>query len=899
MDYYKKDIKEIYKEFSTSKEGLSAKKAQENFEKYGPNELKQKKKISPWKIFFGQFTDPMVVVLIIAAIISVIIGYIEYTHNPGSSLLSHQFEAILIIVIIVVNAIIGFKQEYSAEKAIEALKKLASLKSVVLRDGKKVKIDSKDIVPGDILVLEEGEKIPADSRIISLVNLKCEEAALTGESLPVEKELKIYNKDLGVGDRKNMIFSGTIITQGKGLAVVVKTGMLTEIGKIADMIQSTEDGETPLQKKLAVLGKKLGLITLGICIAVFILGVFKGNIQDIDYVLNVFLRAVSLAVAAIPEGLPIVVTIALSLGVGRMIKRNALIRNLPSVETLGSTTVICSDKTGTLTHNQMTVKKVYVDGKTIDVNGAGYEPEGTFSDETKDMGLLLRIGLLNNDSKLVIEKKKYSVIGDPTEGALVVSAAKKGLDKEEIDKKYPRLDELPFDSTRKMMTTIHNISSKKYGYTKGAPDILLKNCDRIIIDGKVKKLDSKTRKQVMDKNLELSSEALRVLGFAYKELTAKTKKSDYEENMIFVGLQGMIDPPRSEVKDAIAKCKSASIKVIMITGDYIGTAKAIATELGIEGKAILGEELKNIDLAKEVENIGVYARVNPEDKMLIVEALQNKGHVVAMTGDGVNDAPALKKADMGISMGITGTDVAKEASDMILTDDNFASIVNAVEEGRGIFDNIMKFILYLLSSNIGEVFVVFFGMIFNSGFAISAFQLLWINVVTDGLPATALSVDPIDDDVMTRKPRKMKSGVLNRFKMWFMVSIGVIMMIGVLGIYEYSFKASAGNQVYATTMAFTTLMMFQMFNVFNCRSLVKSTFKVGIFSNMHLVKAVIFSITTHVGLLFVTKIFPAFGESIGITILSLMDWLIVSAVASTVVIVWEILKGVGIKGHNA
>ncbi len=898
MDYYKAKLKEVYAELQSSEKGLTTEEVQKRLEKYGPNELQQKKKDSPFKIFISQFQDPLVLVLIAAALISLGIGYFEHVQH-GAPLIESFVEAGVIGVILIVNAVLGFVQEYNAEKAIEALKRMASLKAVVLRDGRKTEVEARDLVPGDIIVLSEGEKIPADSRLIELANLQTQEAALTGESLPVKKEITEYKADLALGDRKNMIYSGTVITQGKGLAIVATTGMQTEIGKIATLIQEAEKEETPLQKKLEQLGKFLGILTLGICVIVFVAGLLRGF-----PLMEIFIYSVGLAVAAIPEGLPAVVTIALALGVKRMVRRHALIRKLPSVETLGSTTVICSDKTGTLTHNEMTVRKIYVDGEYIDIDGSGYDPHGKFSHNTKDLELLLKIGTLNNDAKLEKQGDEYKIIGDPTEGALIVSAAKAGIDKEILDNKHKRVDELPFDSTRKMMSTVHNILGKKLVYVKGAPDILLSRCSKIIEAGKVIKLTPDKKKKILAANEKFAGEALRVLGFAYKELK-KDKKDDWEKDLVFVGLQGMIDPPRKEVRDAIKRCRTAGIKVVMITGDFIGTAKAIAGELGIEGRAVQGSELEKMDLDKEVESIGVYARVNPEDKMMIVDALKRRGHVVAMTGDGVNDAPALKKSDLGIAMGITGTDVAKEASDMILTDDNFASIVNAVEEGRTIYDNIRKFVVYLLSSNIGEILVVFSSILLGLPLPVVVTQLLWINLVTDGLPATALSVDPAENGIMEIKPRKKDSNIIGKKLGFTMFLMGLVMMAATIGIFVYYLMQGGwtfGTPItesndalyrYASTIAFTTLMMLQMFNVLNARSQRRSIFNATLFHNRWLWLAIGSSIGLHLLVLY-----TPLGFLFRTVPISFTDWIIITIVSSSVLFAGEILKLFGVRQND-
>jgi Ca2+-transporting ATPase len=577
---YYQPLKEVLDELNTSEKGLSSSEAKKRLEKYGPNILEEKEKISPLKIFLSQFSSAIVWILIGAIVISLFIG--------------EAIDAIVIGIILVLNAVLGFIQEYKAEKSIEALKKMASLKAFVLRDGKEIVIDAEQLVPGDIIILETGEKIPADSRLIEIANLQTQEAALTGESMPVKKILSILKKGISIGDRKNMVFSGTIITNGRGKAVVAKTGMNTEIGRIAHLIQTTEIIKTPLQKKLAVLAKWLGIATIVIAAIVFLSGVLKG-----ESILEFLLVAVSLAVAAIPEGLPAVVTISLGLGVKRMIKRNALVRKLPSVETLGCTTVICSDKTGTLTHNEMTVKKLFVDNQVVDVSGSGYEPIGNFSKHTKNMDLLLKIGSLCNDSELTKEKT-WQVIGDPTEGALIVSAAKLGMSREKLEKENPRIGEIPFDSKNKRMTTINEVKGKRVAYVKGAPDVLLDLCQNIVINAQVKKLTPAMKKKILEENELFASSALRVLGFAYKELKHEKREGEIEKDLTFVGLQGMIDPPREEVKESISKCEKAGIKVVMITGDFRGTAVAIAKELGIKGKAITGEEIDNIDLDKEV-----------------------------------------------------------------------------------------------------------------------------------------------------------------------------------------------------------------------------------------------------------------------------------------------------------
>ncbi|RLE38932.1 hypothetical protein DRJ17_02440 [Candidatus Woesearchaeota archaeon] len=870
MTYYDKPLRDVFLLLGTNKHGLTSEEAAIRIEKYGLNEIIREKKISKLKIFFSQFKSFIIYILIFAFFVSIIIGLVEHSREE-------IIDAAVIFAILILNALLGFFQEYKAEKSIEALKKLASLKARVIRDGKEQKIDAKEVVPGDILVLAEGDKVPADARLIRAINLETQEASLTGESTPVEKHV-CYLENKPIAEQSNMVFSSTIITRGKGLAVVTATGMKSEIGKIATMIQETEEIVTPLQQKLKQLGKLLSIAVIGICLIVFFTGILSGNSIKI-----MFLAAIGLAVAAVPEGLPAVVTISLSLGVRRLIKRNALIRKLPSVETLGSTTVICADKTGTLTHNQMTVKKLFVNNKVIDVTGSGYKPEGEFLingklADPKDYDILLRIGALCNDAKIENEK----VIGDPTEAALIISAQKAEYSQKTLNTTFPRIDEIPFESSRKMMSTIHDDEGKCLMLTKGAPDILLQRCTKVLINGKEQKMTVEYQKKIIKQNEEFACKALRVLGFAYRYLDGPKT----EDNLVFVGLQAMIDPPRQEVREAIAKCKSAGIKVVMITGDHLTTAIAIARELGIEGKAMTGQDLAKIkNLEDYVKEIGIYARVNPEHKQKIVTAFQKHNHVVAMTGDGVNDAPALKRADIGIAMGITGTDVSKEASDMILTDDNFASIVNAIEEGRGIYDNIKKFLKYLLSSNTGEVLTMFIGILtLKAGgktlLPLLALHLLWINIVTDGAPAISLSVDPISKDVMQRKPSKKSEPIITKSRGLDLFFIGIIMAAGTLIAFNYGMRT---NYVYATTIAFCTLVFYQMFNVFNCRSEKSTIFKVK--RNNWLLLAVTSSITLQLIVIY-TPLNVAFKT----TQLQAFDWIVVILLSSTVLIYGELYR---------
>lgn len=844
--YYTKTKQEIFKEFNSNIEGLSSSQAKTRLEKYGPNILKQGKKISALQIFISQFKSFLVYILIAAVIIS--------------TLLHEYIDAVVIAIILVLNAIMGFVQEYNAEKSIEALKKLTSLKAKVLRDGKETEIPTEEVVVGDIVLLEEGDKIPADARVIESINLETAEASLTGESTPVEKKDSVLSDGSAIGDQKNMVFSSTIITKGRGKGIVCATAMKTEIGKIAKMIQEADDGPTPLQLKLKRLGERLGMLTIAICLVVFI----AGSLRTGQYA-EMFLASIALAVAAIPEGLPAVVTISLGLGVQRMVKRNALVRKLPSVETLGSTTVICSDKTGTLTKNQMTVTKLYANNEEIEVTGRGYDFTGSFSKDPKNFELLLKIGLLCNNSNL----EDNNVIGDPTEGSLIVSAAKAKLDKEKVSKEFARIKEIPFDSDRKLMTTVH-IDNKKYvAYTKGAPDNIINKCNKIYKKGKISVMTKEDRDNIIRANDTFANSALRVLGFAFKEVA--TPKDANEKDMVFVGLQGMIDPAREEVKGAIVKCKEAGIKVIMITGDHKLTAMAIAHDLGIKGKALTGAELDKLNIDDIVEDVSIYARVSPEHKMRITTALKKKGHVVAMTGDGVNDAPALKNADIGIAMGITGTDVSKEASDMILTDDNFTSIVSAVEEGRHIYENIKKFVNYLLSSNFGEVLVIFSAILIGLPLPITAIQILWINLVTDGLPALALGVDSASPNIMKNKPKKNEN-IITKNTVFDITSIGILMATACIVLFSIYYKT---DLIKAQTICFTTLVTLEIVRIY----MIRSEYKLKILSNKYLIISVLVSI-----ILQLTVIYSPLNKIFNTVPLGINDWMMIMGATAMVFI---------------
>lgn len=835
---YNQKIEDVFTNLKASKKGLTTHQAEQRLHKYGFNELETKEGIHPLKIFIQQFASPLIWILLGALAVSIFLG--------------EKVDAIFIGIILIINAILGFKQEYNAEKSIEALQKMASLKAKVIRDQHIIKIESRNVVPGDILILEEGDKVPADARFFEVHSLDTQEAPLTGESLPVKKDTKVLAEKTPLADQINMAFAGTIITKGRGQAIVTNTGMTTQVGKIAKLIHKSTQKETPLQKKLKNLGKYLSIIVLVVAVLVFVIGIIFGK-----PIVDQFLTAIALAVAAIPEGLPAVITISLALGVKKMIKKNALIRKLPSVETLGSVNVICTDKTGTLTHNEMTVTKIFAHNTVIDITGSGYEPTGEFfvdkkKIKTKSIDLLLKIGLNCNNSKINKKKNKFEIIGDPTEGCLLVSAQKAGVKDND-----PRINEIPFSSERKMMTTIHKSG---YSYTKGAPEIILDKCNRIYINGQIKRLDKAQKQQILSQNKKFADQALRVLAFSFNNNT-----KNYEKDMVFVGLQAMIDPPRQEVKDAIKKCHKAGIKVIMITGDQINTAKAIAKELGITGEALTGQDLDKTNVNTAIKKVGIFARVNPEHKLKIVEALKKKGYVVAMTGDGVNDAPALKKADIGISMGITGTDVAKEASDMILTDDNFTSIVNAVEEGRGIFDNIRKFVSYLLSSNLGEIIVILLASILLLPNPVTAIQILWINLITDGLPAVALSKDPHSPGIMEQKPRPHKENIVSKKIRNDIFIMGIL--IGIVTLILFYLYLGSGIMK-AQTIAFTALVSFEIVRL----QIIRSNYNLNPFSNKYL----IYAVTGSLGLHLMTIYVPFFNNIFKTVPLDLIDWGIIA-----------------------
>ncbi len=820
--------------------GLTPAESAARLERVGPNELIERQGPSFWKLLLNQFNQFLVIILVVSALISFALG--EWLDGGA------------IMAIVILNAIIGVVQESKAEEALAALKKLAAPEAKVIRDGHQLAVPANQLVPGDLVVLETGNYIPADLRLVKSVNLRIEEASLTGESVPVEKYAHVQlPADAPLGDRHNCAYMSTVITYGRGQGIVVETGMSTEIGHIAEMIQTYEEEPTPLQVKLDQLGKWLGWGALIFCAIIFVAGWLQGREW-----LEMFMVAVSLAIAAVPEGLPAVVTICLALGLQRMINRHALIRKLPAVETLGSATVICSDKTGTLTQNEMTAIQLYVDRTILTITGEGYRPEGEFQDDGRSVDLagypgsrlLLRAATLCNDAYLETgEGDGWRMVGDPTEGALVVAAAKADLWHNKLAQDYPRLDEIPFDSTRKRMTTLH--PDPRYGgyvaYIKGAPDLLLQLSDKVVEDGTERPLTDEKRRNILEVNESLASNALRVLGVAYRplaELPASPTAEEVERNLTFVGLVGMIDPARPEVKSAVALARHAGIKTVMVTGDYKNTALAIARELDLisgEAVALTGPELDRLsdaDFEAQAEEVDVYARVSPAHKVRIVEALKARGHVVAMTGDGVNDAPALKRANIGVAMGITGTDVSKETADMVLTDDNYTSIVSAVEEGRIIYSNIRKFVYYLLSCNMGEIMIVFLATLFGWPVPLTAIQLLTLNLVTDGPPALALGLEKGDPDIMDRPPRPVNEPIINREMIGGIAVQTIAITAAVLSAFVVGRHWHPGDEVLAQTMAFATLAISELLRAYTSRSEHYGLHQIGVLSNKYMQWAV-------------------------------------------------------------
>jgi Ca2+-transporting ATPase len=871
---------------SDADRGLSEVESRRRLGEYGANELEVDSRISPVILLLEQFKNILVVILLVAVALSAFLG--------------HTVEASAIAVIVLFAVLLGFVQEYRAERAIEALRKMAEPVATVIRDGMEIDIPSRELVPGDIIILLTGKKVPADGRIISAVNLQADEAALTGESLPVEKQSEpLESAELPVGDRRNMVYAGTALTYGRGRALVVATGLQTEFGKIAQMLKTVRTSKTPLQLNLDRVGRILGQAALIIVLIIVTLGLYRGQ-----PLLEMFIFGIALAVAVVPEALPAVVTISLAIGVQRMVKRNALIRRLPAVETLGSVSVICSDKTGTLTKDEMTVRKIYVAGQMVEVSGSGYEPRGTFSLDgnriapSQPLKDLLMAAALASDAHLhstvagepgSADGFAWRIKGDPTEGALIVAAAKAGLDKADLDMRFPRIGEIPFTAETKRMTTLHASNGGAVAYTKGAPEIILDSCNRQLSEIGETELTGTAKQIIAAAARRMASEALRVLALAYN--TNATLRNA-EREMIFLGLVGMLDPPRPEAKAAIDTCRRAGIKPVMITGDHPLTAQAIARELGLLNKAdgsLIGSDLDAMsddELAAKVESVVLYARVSPAHKLRVVAALQHNGHVVAMTGDGVNDAPALKKADIGVAMGITGTDVSKEAAAMTLIDDNFASIVAAVEEGRGVFDNIKKYLMFLLSCNIGEIGLMVGTSALGLPLPLSAVQLLYVNLATDGLPALALAVDPPEADLMRRAPRDPRIGIFTRPVVSLMLVGGLWSALVNLALFSWALASGHNNNV-AMTMTFVSLVLIEFFKAYSFRS-EKHSLMIRPFANKWLNLA----ITWELALLLIVVCTPFLQQVFGTVSLPWERWAIVVGAALTVLPVLELGKSV-------
>ncbi|SCN23273.1 Calcium-transporting ATPase [Clostridium sp. N3C] len=880
MKWFTKSQESIIEEFGTDiLNGLTHEEVAKRQEKYGLNKLEGKKKKTMFQMLLAQLNDVLIYILLAAAVISVI--------------LDEPSDAIVIAVVVVINAVVGVIQESKAEKSLEALKQLATPKAIAKRNGELIEIPSEEIVPGDIVIIDAGRYIPCDIRLIETANLKVEESALTGESVPVDKDasINLESEDTPLGDQKNMAFMSTLATYGRGVGIAVATGMDTEIGKIAKMLDEQENELTPLQKKLAQLGKFLGAGAIIICLLMFVVGILRGNPP-----LEMLLIAISLAVAAIPEGLAAIVTIVLAIGVQKMIKKNAIVRKLPSVETLGSVNIVCSDKTGTLTQNKMTVMKYYADGILSPIN--------TMDIKIPSHKLLLENMMLCNDATYTENSKT----GDPTEIALLEMGVKFNITTEELNKNHKRVMEIPFESDRKLMTTVNKYNDEYYVMTKGAIDNLLNICTKAYVNGKILPLTDDIKTDIMSSSNAMSDDALRVLGGAFKVITSTEVEIDsLEKDLIFIGLVGIIDPPREEVKDSIALCKQSGIKTIMITGDHKNTAFAIAKELGIaedESQAIFGTELDKMsdeELSSKIDNLRVFARVSPEHKVRIVKAFKSKGNIVSMTGDGVNDAPSLKMADIGVAMGITGTDVAKGASDMVLTDDNFSTIVTAIEEGRNIFNNIKKSVLFLLSCNAGEIIALFFAIILGWEAPLLSIHILWVNLITDTLPALSLGMDPGDKDVMKEKPRDpdenlfahgggikvLLNGLLIGLLTLTAFVIGAKMYTGTKNILPL-FPANISEEAlrHARTMAFVVLSVSQLFHSFNMRHPDKSIFQLGLFSNKYLIGAVIIGILLQdivITVPFLRNVFNVYD-------LYMKDWLIVGILSVMPLVINEIAK---------
>jgi Ca2+-transporting ATPase len=880
MDFYREDVDAVLRFLDVSRDGLSEDEAARRLERDGANELVGGDSTSPVRLLLGQFKNFLIIILLGAAVVSAILG------SPA--------DAVVIIMIVVLAAILGFVQEYRAEKDIEALKRMIAPTAVVVRGGVEVEVPARSLVVGDIVVLRSGSRVPADCRLIDAVNLRVDESALTGESVSVEKSTGAIREWAAIGDRFNMVYMGTTVTEGRGLGIVVATGMRTEFGRIGGMLQEIEVVRTPLQRNLDRLGRWIGVLTLLVVGAVSMLGVLRGY-----GLFDMFLWGVALAVAAIPEALPAVVTVSLALGVRRMVKRHSLVRRLTAVETLGATTVICTDKTGTLTQNRMTVRQIYADWKSVTVTGTGYVPEGEFRDHAgrvvepgRALRWVLAIGVLCNDSALNQKGGAWQVTGDPTEGALVVAAAKAGILKSELERVHRRIGEVPFSSERKQMTTLHHTAEGCLVCSKGAPEVIVSKCTHYLSESGVEELTGELRERLLSQSHRMAEQGLRVIALACKQVQREKdceadRVSDAESELVFAGLVGMIDPPREEAKKAIETCRGAGIKTVMITGDHILTAKAVASELGLDTESMItGGELDGMsdeEFENSVESIQVYARTSPSHKLRIITALQEREHVVAMTGDGVNDAPALKRADIGIAMGITGTDVSKEAADMILTDDNFVSIVAAVEEGRNIFKNIRNFVTYGLAIHLAEVLVVFVTLLAAMPLPLIAIQILWINLITDGLPPLTLSLEPPHGHIMRQPPRSKREGIITKRVVWYSVLVGLLMTVQAVLVFLWHVE----DLTRAQSMVFTLIVVSSMFNALNWRSEVHSVFALNPFANMPLLYAIATTILLQFAVLYtpLSEVFHTVALGAG-------DWIEIMLLSVTTLLAVEVMKRV-------
>lgn len=883
QSWHSLEVEEVLQRLNTDeKRGLTKDEARQRLEKFGPNVLQEEKRRKVLQLVTDQFKDAFIIMLLIAAVLSYVVGQ---TQGEGVE------DAILIAIIVALSAVVGFIQEYRSEKALEAMRKLTAPTARLIRDGMEITVPSREVIPGDIILLEAGDRVPADARLFGIASLRTDEAPLTGESTPVEKSIDILDENTPVADRKNSVFMGTHTVFGHAKAAVTSTGMNTEFGKIAGAVQAIEEEKTPLKSKLDVFAKKLGAVIIGLCVVIFALEIVEHGV-GINALVEGFMTAIALAVSAVPEALPALVIVTLALGARDLARRNAVVRKLASAETLGSTTVICADKTGTLTKGEMTVRKLYANRQVVEVTGVGYESKGEFHLggstinplEDDHLNLLLRISTLCNNAHYDGQK----ITGDPTEGALIVAAAKAAMVRGTLEKQYPRVEEIPFSSERKRMTTIHTTPKEgKVAYVKGAPEVILEYCTHILEDGKVKKLTKDKKKEILKVNEKMATEALRILGMTYRKLPDTMEQfteKNVERDLIFVGLEGMIDPPREEAIKALALCKQAGIKNVMITGDHRLTAIAIAKELGMmEGSkreiALTGAELDELsdeEYEKMVEDVVVYARVSPMHKLKIVEALKKKGEIVAMTGDGVNDAPALKRADIGVAMGITGTDVSKEAADMVLADDNYATLVNAVGGGRTIFDNIRKYIRFLIACNFDELAVIGGWTLAGFPLPMLPIQILWINLVTDGPPAIALSADPPAKGIMERPPRDPKAGIFHGMSVFMLVSF-ICQSVGSSICFAYGWFV-LGSYEKAITMTFMQAALFELFVVWNCRSETHSVWRLGRsgLRNKFFVLGTVACIILTVSLPYIPVIGPAFHT----VQLSINEWAIVLFVAS-------------------